>query len=370
MKPKTLILVIIALGCGLIASIGISQVMQNRGAETPQGAQSVDVFVATQPVSIGDELTHEMIKLESWPADKVPPGAIGAIEDVEGRRARQRLYAGEPIIEDKLISGNSLGGASELIPPGYRVATVPVSNAELGGLLLPGDRVDVLCYLRKSCDIRETQTKTVLRNVKVFAVNDKIDRIVGEEGGASIKAKSVSLLVKPDQDKKLLLAEKLGELSLSLRRGDEDPADGDDGKQTAGDFLGESSGDLVETDPPTKAGDPAPAPDQRPKSFLDFLKKGGEAVSSVAMAMPAAERDEFHMDIMAPGGVERWGFGRDGSLPRQVQTLGMGMTAPPVNAGPPMAGGLEPTAEPADDPDDSTGDDDLFDEDDAGLAAD
>ena len=32
MRPKSLILIVIALGCGLVASIGISQVMEGRSA--------------------------------------------------------------------------------------------------------------------------------------------------------------------------------------------------------------------------------------------------------------------------------------------------------------------------------------------------
>ena len=54
-------------------------------------------------------MTSQVLKLEQWPKDKIPAGAISRIEDVEGRRARTKLYAGEPILEHKLLGK----GASE-----------------------------------------------------------------------------------------------------------------------------------------------------------------------------------------------------------------------------------------------------------------
>ena len=48
-----------------------------------------------------------------------------------------------------------------------------------------------------------------MTNIEVFAINDRIDRVVDGEGN-SIDAKTVSLLVKPEQAKKLMLYANLG----------------------------------------------------------------------------------------------------------------------------------------------------------------
>ena len=150
---------------------------------------------------MGDLLSSQMLKLEQWPKDKIPPGAISRIEDIEGRRTRTRLYAGEPILENKLLGkGASQQGATALIPKGYRVVPVKVDLVSGGGsLILPGDRVDVMVHLVRDVarDIPETVTRTILQDIKVFAVNDVLDLEKEKDGGKSIVAKTISLLVHP-----------------------------------------------------------------------------------------------------------------------------------------------------------------------------
>ena len=110
MRPKSLALLLLALGCGLVASIGITEVMAKRNAEpTGPTGETEPIFVAIADIALGDTITAQVLKLEQWPKDKVPAGAISRIEDVEGRRARTKLFAGEPILEHKLLGK----GASE-----------------------------------------------------------------------------------------------------------------------------------------------------------------------------------------------------------------------------------------------------------------
>jgi uncharacterized protein (TIGR03067 family) len=68
------------------------------------------VFVALENIPFGATLTPQVLRLEQWPKDKVPSGAFSRIEEVEGRRTRTHLYAGEPILEIKLL------GKSETYP--------------------------------------------------------------------------------------------------------------------------------------------------------------------------------------------------------------------------------------------------------------
>ena len=95
MRPKSLAVLMLALGCGLVASIGIHQVMAKRNAE-PSGAigDTQSIFVAMADIGLGDLLTSQVLKLEQWPKDKIPPGAVARIEDVEGRRARTKRRSG------------------------------------------------------------------------------------------------------------------------------------------------------------------------------------------------------------------------------------------------------------------------------------
>jgi pilus assembly protein CpaB len=146
MRPKSLILLTLALGCGLVASIGINQVMANRRVQNPSaGAELTPIFVAAKDIALGDPLVVEMVKLDEWPKDKVPPGAITKLEQLEGRRSRHKIYSGEPVLEAKLFAkGESGGFPSDRIPPGFRAISVKVDQSSGSGLILPSISVRTL----------------------------------------------------------------------------------------------------------------------------------------------------------------------------------------------------------------------------------
>jgi pilus assembly protein CpaB len=244
MRAKSMALLMLALGCGLVASIGITQVMAKRNVEqnTPAG-DSVPIFVAIKDISLGEPLSSAVLKKESWPKDKVPPGALTKIEDVERRRVRQKLFAGEPVLENKLLSkGASSQGASAVIPQGYRVVSVQVDAVSGSGLILPGDRVDVLVYLSGNSskqDVRETSTRSVLQDIKVFAVNDVVE--LDKDGkDKTIIAKTISLLVTPAQAAKVTLASEMGKIRLVMR-GPEDDAHTEDVSAKPDELFGHSA---------------------------------------------------------------------------------------------------------------------------------
>ncbi len=226
MRPKSLALLLLALGCGLVASIGITRVMTTWTDKPDMVAGGTEpVVVATADVGMGEMLSAKQIKLENWPKGKIPAGTVSVVADVEGRRTRTRLYSGEPILEGKLFAkGVSQQGAAAMITSGLRVVTVKVDLVSGGGsLILPGDHVDVMVHLVRDANkgINETVTRTILQNVKVFAVNDVLG--VEKEGdGKSIAAKTISLLVTPEQAAKIMLATEMGTINLVMRSPEDD----------------------------------------------------------------------------------------------------------------------------------------------------
>lgn len=216
----------LALGCGLVASLGITQVMGKRNADGPNPTgEMAAIFVAMENVPMGDPLTAQVLKLEEWPKDKVPPGALTKIEDVEGRRPKTPIYKGSPILEDQLLGqGAAEEGAGGLIPKGYRVVSVRVDAVSGGASLIrPGDRVDVLVHLQSNSGrgIQETTTRTILQDIKVFAVNN-VFNLESVEDEKAISAKTISLLVTPGQAEKVMLATELGNIRLVMRSPQDD----------------------------------------------------------------------------------------------------------------------------------------------------
>ena len=104
MRAKSVLLLILALSCGGVASLGIMKVIAQRGTESAPAAETQSIFVVSKDVPQGDPLTAQELKLEQWPKDKLIPGALSRLEDIEGRRTRTKLYAGEPLLDSKLAA--------------------------------------------------------------------------------------------------------------------------------------------------------------------------------------------------------------------------------------------------------------------------
>ena len=219
MRPKSIVLLMLALGCGVVASLGINQVM-SRGTPVVSAGDTdmVSIYVAMKDIEINDLVVPEALKLEPWPKDRVPAGAITKLDDLKGRRARQKIFAGEPVLEPKLLPKGEAGTRpTDHVPPGYRVVAVRVDAQATGGYLVkPGDRVDLIVHMKKNParNIPQETTRTFLQNVKVFAVNSEYTE---KNGQKVITAKTVSLLVTPEQAEKVTFASQLGKIVLALR---------------------------------------------------------------------------------------------------------------------------------------------------------
>ena len=216
MRPKSLMLLALALGCGLIASIGISQVMDRKGGAA---VETEPIYVASADINVGDAITSEMVKIEDWPKSKIPPGAVREFEELEGQRPKSKVFSGSPILEQML---GGAGLASRTIPIGMRAISVKLGQNAVGAeLLTPGDRVDVQLTVEpnKKHGIFQSMTKVILSNVRVWAIDQTIDRST-EDNDKRI-AKIVSLIVTLEQADKLDLAQKLGKIRLTLRHPDD-----------------------------------------------------------------------------------------------------------------------------------------------------
>lgn len=239
MRPKSLLLLALALGCGLVASIGISQVMDRNSRRPAAKVDTAPIYVALHNINTGDPIDASMLSLEEWPKGRVPRGAISNLEELEGRRPRSAIIEGEPILEAKLLAPGQMADPIRSIPKGYRLKTIAVdAEKSAAGLLGPGDRVDVQLFVRRDTrnGIESAKSKVILQNIRVFAVDQTVQR--SPDGGEERTiAKTVSLLLTPQQASKLGLAENLGEVSLIPRNPDDEDT-GDWSEYSADDLLG------------------------------------------------------------------------------------------------------------------------------------
>jgi pilus assembly protein CpaB len=335
MRMKSLILIFIALACGLVASIGISQVI-DRGNPT-SNVEFEQILVALDDIDINTKLDAQNVKLEDWPKAKVPEGALRRLEDVEGKYAHSRYYKGEPLHISKVT--DQIGGSvAKSIPPGYRALPVKVEEDTVLKAISPGDRVDVNVFLRKNDEIPETGVFTILKNVRIFAIASNTERNSNAEPGSKSETsnfRTVSLLLKPDHAREISVAAQMGKILLTLRAPEEqdDPA-GEEEVTSMKELLSGSS---------KLASDPTPAAD--PGAGSSFLNTIQNAVTQAVPTLPPAHT----MQVWGPATVEQYEWTSATGLPtrsEQNQPAGQ-QSAPPPAAESPLPTTTEDGPEPS-----------------------
>lgn len=340
MRMKSLILIFIALGCGLVASIGISQVMERGGSGAAPAMEMEQILVALADIDIDAKLNAENVQLEEWPKSKVPEGAVRSLDEVEAKFAQQRFFKGEPILLAKISDQNV--NPMIRIPEGYRVMPVKVDDETVLKAISPGDRVDVMVFLRRSEEIKQTATYTILRNVRVFAVNSNTERDL-ETKGQDVNARTVSLIIKPQQSRELAVASQIGKIILTMRRPDEtdEAGEGEDVTPITEILSGKASlGDEEQPAPATPVAAPAPI-----NSFLTEVTTPAAPAPAPAAAVPA--KPAFTMHIFGPADVKAYEWQDTKQLP--IETSLGGQPTPVVEPAPaPVAPAAQPTpaAEP------------------------
>jgi pilus assembly protein CpaB len=218
MKMRAIVVLVLALVCGVSAAVGVSRLRQAGGIDT------VFVVVARGDIPRGRMLTEDQVELRDWPSSMIPRHAVQKVEDVIGRAAAVPIVAGD-VLSDTKLSGKDAGrGVAALVPPGMRAYTIQTSKAasNVAGFVLPGNRVDVLLSLhgnfldengRGSCT-------TLLQGVEILAVDQRLDA-PAENKVDPKDLQSVTLLVTPKQAALLDLGQNLGQLNLSLRNLDD-----------------------------------------------------------------------------------------------------------------------------------------------------
>ncbi len=214
MKMKTIIVLAFAVGCGLIAMMGVQQMIskQSNTKDVP-----VKVLVATTDIPPGVLLNDTNSKFEEYPSSAVPKDAVRSKEDYFERGLKVPVDEGDIIRMVKLGTKGEIA-ASASIPNGMRIFTFKVDDTKThSGLLQPGDRVDLQITFEYIAfnNTRVTRTDTLLEYIEVFASDSVRDQEVGES--REIKAKNLSLLVTPDQSNLLKLASTKGELTPIMR---------------------------------------------------------------------------------------------------------------------------------------------------------
>src|SRR5690606_18845696 len=101
MRANSLILLAIALGCGMVAAVGVSKALMDQGPTTAAEA-TVEIFVAAKDLPHAQKILAEDVRLEKWPKSRLPEGVLVNLDQFENKFTNQMIFAGEPLLLRKL----------------------------------------------------------------------------------------------------------------------------------------------------------------------------------------------------------------------------------------------------------------------------
>ncbi len=270
MKPKTLILMGVAITCGLGASYMTSRLLAERsGDET----EKVVVLVAKKNMSMGDPIKEpeEMFESKEFLRGQEPRNAIDDVTALKGRILKRSLRGGDFVTNEDLFGEKDAMGLQVSLPPGYRGIGIRVNMESIAGgfASLPLSRVDIISTIRRGDD-KSSYSQIILEDVLVVAADTQTTR---DENGRAMPANVVTVALKPEDVLKLTLAKEMGPLSLVLRKMG-DGTKSDVARMTAETLkAGETKEDSAEIEvakegpkapPPAPAAEPKPAPAPTP----------------------------------------------------------------------------------------------------------
>ncbi len=268
MKPKTTILMVLAIGCGLAAAFMTNKLIAERN-KPGEEAKKVTVLVAKKKIAAQTYIkkADEYFELQEKSESDVSKSALAALDDKEikdGFRVSRPFSEGNVLSRDDLIS-KEMEGLSVKVPKDMRAFATRVTAESLaGGFVLPGSKVDVVWTFRTPTS--EVGSLTILQDMLVLAVDTQSAR--NPENPQTILGTTVTLAVKPEEAQKLALAANNGELRLALRNVTDDkkvqlsasrPGDLSRQTQDTGDEKTETTAETGSTAPSGTTVPPIPA---------------------------------------------------------------------------------------------------------------
>ena len=216
---KSKLPIIVALIFGLIGFFSVQQYLSRFKQETPQ--EQVLVFARSKAKD--ERIREDDLEAKSIPAEaaRALAGLMNPVQRgrVVGSVVTSDMTAGQPVLISSIAPGPEVvenDKFSDLIGAEERAISLPVDNAGMiTGLLVPGDRVDVLANLDEIKEVEQEistpnegvmkmkvekripTTMFLLENVKVLAVGA---RFVTNRPGARLSPSSsntVTIGVKP-----------------------------------------------------------------------------------------------------------------------------------------------------------------------------
>ncbi|MPY69769.1 MAG: Flp pilus assembly protein CpaB [Alphaproteobacteria bacterium] len=230
MNFRTLLLAVAALSCAALTGWLVNGWLDRQrahmaGQPAPAAAPELEILVARKPLGAGTILQPGHLEWRAWPrGGLIPAYALKGSKtpaDFTGSVVRRGLATGEPLTAERVVKPGEGGFLAAVLTPGMRAVSVPLkADTGVSGLVLPGDRVDLIVTHQMNEKVGAENervlrrgSETVLSDLRVIAIGQKTH----DEKGQAMVAKTATLEVTSRQAEVVALAVELGKISLSLR---------------------------------------------------------------------------------------------------------------------------------------------------------
>ena len=219
-----------------VALLGFGYLRYGRTPPPATTAPAKMVVIATLPLNAGALIAPQGLAFAPEPpgttagtdfdrADAGPGGDQNAVDaatigKIVGAVARRHIDAGAPIPREAIVKPGDSGFLAAVLQPGMQAITIGVTAVSgAGGLIYPGDRVDVILtqgFLPgANSETHRFGAEIVIRDVRVLAIDQQLQTNASPATGKL--AQTVTVEVTPQQAESVVLATKLGDLSLTIR---------------------------------------------------------------------------------------------------------------------------------------------------------
>ena len=213
MKPRTIILLVVAIVCGLAAMYMTNRLLADKG--TPPPVNTVKVLVSKQKISAWAPIKkpEDLFEVKEVPEGTYSPKCITDFKQLQDKALKQPINEQMPVTPDDLLN-ETTSGLVGMLKEGQRAVAIKVTPESLvGGFVLPGSKVDVMFIMKRGDG--DSKTQIVLQDMLVLAVDMKRTR---DEGSDAVLGSTATLAATPEEAEQLSLAQSLGDLRLCCGR--------------------------------------------------------------------------------------------------------------------------------------------------------
>ena len=188
-------------------------------------------LVAAHGLPAGTLMKEEDFTPRAVPSADVPQNALTSTPEIRiglhGALLRRYLDSGSILMAGDVLHPRDRGFLAAVLGPGTRAISIGVDAITgNGGLIWPGDRVDVILTQEltdKDASVaRRIVGETVLSDVRVVAVDQSIAQgaVATGDNATGRVAHTVTLEVTQQQAERTAVADRLGKVTLAIRAAD------------------------------------------------------------------------------------------------------------------------------------------------------